>query len=175
MTSESTNAPTEAGANETDQLGGRSDTSVSAAERFASKVNRDGRWSLFRRAPGKCWEWTGAKSKGGYGVLRVDGGAVYAHRFSLKQAGGHIPAGRVVDHLCRRRHCVNPSHLEAVTMRTNILRGTSPSARAARRNACRFGHPYDLANTYIRPQGHRECRTCHAAQERVRARRGRHA
>jgi group I intron endonuclease len=30
---------------------------------------------------------------------------------------------------------------------------------------CPQGHPYDLENTYIRPNGHRLCRTCHRVRE----------
>lgn len=34
--------------------------------------------------------------------------------------------------------------------------------RNARKTRCPCGHPYDLDNTYIRPDGGRECRRCRA-------------
>jgi len=39
---------------------------------------------------------------------------------------GPVPDGLELDHLCRNRYCVNPHHLEAVSHRTNVLRGFIP-------------------------------------------------
>ena len=83
----------------------------------------------------------------------------WAHRVSYELFRGPIPDGLQIDHLCRIRHCVNPDHLEAVTQRENILRGTSPSAKAAARDACINGHPYTPENTKLF-RGDRQCRTC---------------
>lgn len=79
---------------------------------------------------------------------------------------GEIEAGLEIDHLCRNRRCVNPRHLEAVPHRENVLRGQSPVAVHAVQTHCVNGHPLDAANTYIKPNGHRDCRTC--IRERVR-------
>ena len=71
-----------------------------------------------------CWLWTGAMFQStGYGALRVNGRTTVAHRIGYECFNGPIPAGLVLDHLCRVRSCVNPAHLEAVTGQVNVLRG----------------------------------------------------
>jgi hypothetical protein len=75
-------------------------------------------------------------------------------------AVGPIPEGLHIDHLCRNQGCVNPSHLEAVTCRENMLRGNAPVAIAVRTNQCKNGHPLSGDNLYIGSKGERVCRTC---------------
>jgi hypothetical protein len=60
------------------------------------------------------------------------------------------------------RCCVNPSHLELVTHRTNILRGFGPTAIGARQTHCIRGHA--LVGTHIRitREGYRRCRICNS-------------
>lgn len=123
-------------------------------------------WSKVDKTP-TCWLFTGALA-GGYGRFYLAGGLVPAHRYAYELLVGPIPEGLQLDHLCRVRNCVNPGHLEPVTQRENLLRGTGPSARHARAAQCPQGHPYDAANTYTAPNGHRHCRTCRAAVNRRR-------
>lgn len=120
-----------------------------------------------------CWLWTAAIANGGYSSFYWRKRRWTAHRLSYAEAYGPIPPGLEVDHLCRVRHCVNPSHLEAVTSRENVLRGISPAADAARRTACSHGHSLtDPENVYppvpSRPRA-RNCKTC--ARDRARAQR----
>ena len=70
-----------------------------------------------------CWVWKGGKSKDGYGKLRFNGLHMYTHRLAYQMGYGSIPKGKQIDHLCRVRHCYNPTHLEAVTQAENIRRG----------------------------------------------------
>ena len=107
-----------------------------------------------------CWNWTGAISSVGYGRLSVNEYPRYAHRISYEMHVGPIPAGMQVDHLCRNRACVNPAHLEVVSQRENIIRGTSPAAKAAHRRTCLRGHLLTAETTYITRQGARVCRKC---------------
>ena len=63
-----------------------------------------------------CWEWTGSLAQKGYGVIFYGGKPEGAHRVSYEMRYGKIPVGLELDHLCRVRNCVNPDHLEAVTL-----------------------------------------------------------
>lgn len=71
-----------------------------------------------------CWNFTGNLNPDGYGRFRVDGKLVLPHRFTYQMFCGPIPAGLVTDHLCKNKRCFNPFHLELVTNRENIRRGT---------------------------------------------------
>ena len=103
-----------------------------------------------------CWMWTGTKVTGGYGSFSLKGKSVRAHRFAYEFYKGKIPEGLTIDHLCIVPPCVNPDHLEAVTMRENTLRGTSFAAINAKKTHCIRGHLFN----YITSQGYRGCRTC---------------
>lgn len=114
-----------------------------------------------------CWEWTAYIDRGGYGKTNVAGHTRLAHRVAYEMWVAPIPEGLEIDHLCRVRRCVNPAHLEPVDRRTNVLRGFSPSAIAARRSHCKNGHEFTPENTYTYRSTagwhRRECRICRAA------------
>ena len=125
-----------------------------------------------------CWRYTGPVHYPGYGRLGWSTGgrgrtSRSVHRIMYEYQNGPIKDGLVLDHLCHdpkvckpereedclHRRCCNPDHLEAVTMRENILRGACPSASAARVSQCPQGHDYDELNTYMY-RGARYCKTC---------------
>lgn len=93
--------------------------SPKAEDRFWSKVD----------TAGFCWWWQGCKVPSGYGTFYYNGARHYAHRIAYELTKGFIPEGLVIDHLCREPSCVNPSHLEVVTHRENVLRGDVPRQR----------------------------------------------
>jgi hypothetical protein len=108
-----------------------------------------------------CWVWTGRTDRDGYGRLGRHG----IHRVVYRLLVGEIPADRpILDHQaaagCIFRRCCFPGHLRPSTARENTLAGRSFAAINAGKTRCDNGHPYDAANTYWRPNGHRDCRVC---------------
>lgn len=124
------------------------------------------------RGPNDCWEWPGTVATNGYGLVRDSNRKLRrVHRVSYERLVGAIPAGLVIDHLCRNKKCFNPRHLEAVTVRINTVRGVGFSAWNARKTRCNHGHELDEANTYVLPAkgkrgARRICRACHAHSKR---------
>ena len=77
---------------------------------------------------------------------------------------GEVPDGHNIDHVkargCVWRDCVNLAHLDCVPIAVNNLRSDSRSALNARKDACDWGHEFDLINTRWKPDGRRECIAC---------------
>jgi len=114
-----------------------------------------------------CWIWQRAKSWDGYGFMKIHSKMRRVHRVAYELLVGLIPEELTLDHLCRRTLCCNPAHLEPVTTRENIMRGTAPSARHAAKSHCDLGHPLNNENTYLW-RGWRQCRICKRAADRRR-------
>ena len=108
--------------------------------------------------PDACWQWTGHLCHG-YGTIRVNGRRVKAHVFSYRRYVGEIPKGLQPDHLCRKRSCVNPRHLEPVTGRVNVLRGVGFAAVNAAKTHCIRGHELQGANVKMYGRS-RHCLAC---------------
>lgn len=97
--------------------------------------------SFVDKLPNGCWFWTGARSRGKgnrkwYGSFWVSsktkegrlkkGVVVRAHRYACDVLGGNpIRPGEHRDHTCEFSLCVNPSHLEVVTLAENQRRKIS--------------------------------------------------
>src|SRR3990167_5772169 len=116
--------------------------------------------------PKGCWPWQAGLKGGGYGGFMIEdgrnGSTTGAHRAAWELLVGDIPEGLTIDHLCRNVTCVNPDHLEPVSIKVNVLRGRGPSAQNARKNQCPAGHRYDFRDN----GGKRRCRQCNARWNR---------
>jgi len=71
---------------------------------------------------GCCWPCSVAATKDGYPHVSAHGGYPYVYRFVYEFMHGPIPKGIEIDHLCGKRDCLNPEHLEAVPKGVNIAR-----------------------------------------------------
>lgn len=107
-----------------------------------------------------CWRTSKKPSGGGYVLFWLEGKQSPMHCMVYKHLIGSIPRGLTLDHLCRHRWCCNPNHVEPVTRKVNILRGTCRAAVNARKTRCKRGHSLNRENTYLY-RGTRSCRKCH--------------
>lgn len=126
-----------------------------------------------------CWLWTGPKFRQGYGAFSLGRQVYRAHRVIFAWMYGDTT--EELDHLCHdptqceggfgcpHRACVNPEHLQVVSSRENVLRGSGPTARNAVATHCVHGHEFTPENTYIDARGWRSCKACRrrVAAERV--------
>lgn len=90
-----------------------------------------------------------------------------AHRRAYEEAYGPIPAGYQIDHVwergCRHKHCIEPTHLEAVTQQENLRRQREAAGLVDR---CGKGHLYTAENTIQKKNGSRACRECQREYQR---------
>ena len=105
-----------------------------------------------------CWEWTACRCKQGYGRIGLNGKVVKAHRAIYEILVGPIPKGLVIDHLCRNRSCMNPSHMEPVTAAENYRRGKKGILATG---LCKKGHPL------VRGSSQSICQICHKERNKA--------
>lgn len=73
----------------------------------------------------ECWNWTGGKSKLGYGLFSVhlpnhpDTAKAYRISWEIANQASLLP-GSVIMHTCDNPPCVNPAHLKLGTHKENV-------------------------------------------------------
>lgn len=156
---------------------------------FTSMNNRRSRPLLDRlmervaKAESGCWIFQGHINQTGYGLITDQAGrTIRAHRAMYMELVGPIPDGLHLDHLCNVRACVNPEHLEPVTLQVNTQRAVERHAAGlttwkdrqvgnSQRTHCSQGHELTAETATSRKDGGVRCLLC----ERIRDRRRRAA
>ena len=121
---------------------------------------------------GECWISDYSTGSHGYAQIvwldKEKGKSVgtTAHRVAWWAANRQeIGSGMTVDHICRRRPCVNPSHLRLLSNEANASDNGMSQYRTNEEldRVCHKGHPLVLGGN-----GKTYCRTCVAANKRRR-------
>ena len=110
-----------------------------------------------------CLLWLGPVNSKGYGQINHLNTTLKVHRVAYEVANGKIPDGLTVDHLCKVTCCVNPLHLEAVTIVENVKR-SSVGKKMAERTHCNHGHPFEVHGWMKKSNGYRRCAECERAR-----------
>lgn len=93
-----------------------------AMERFMSNVDKNGTIPAHAPHLGRCWEWTAARNRKGYGLFGDTGKEVsnLAHRWFYSKTVGSLRLNSVLDHTCHNPACVNILHLRELANKQNL-------------------------------------------------------
>lgn len=105
-----------------------------------------------------CMFWIGSLDQNGYAKIKFRKRQYPVHRITYEKIKGKIPEKYVIDHLCRKKNCVNPEHLEAVTSAENGRRNRGHLPKLQKTH-CSRGHPLTPENSEWYG-GWKSCKLC---------------
>jgi HNH endonuclease len=77
--------------------------------------------SKLTTTPSGCREWSACRFAQGYGVVRMNGKNIKAHRIALEHTLGRpVAPGMCALHSCNNPPCCNPEHLREGTNQENV-------------------------------------------------------
>lgn len=161
----------------------------SAERKFVGVLGIEGALAFLRARSvrkGDCLVWLGALDRDGYGIATVRDPArkrtitVRVHRLAFLLAYGGLDRDLTIDHVrtrgCEHKSCIEPPHLEQVSIKENNRRSPNTLAgRNIRKTHCPVGHRLvrDNLEPWALARGKRSCLTCHRAAMRRSAQRRR--
>src|ERR1035437_7039223 len=110
-----------------------------------------------------CHEWTGTKTKKGYGQISYKCKKRYTHILTWELVNGDIPDGLYVLHRCDNPPCRNIPCLFLGTSADNtadmMAKGRGNNGNSVKTH-CKYNHAFTIENTIIKKDGSRQCREC---------------
>lgn len=118
-----------------------------------------------------CFVWQGPRSSKGYIMFVHRAWRCQAHRVVYRLTHAvELKTEEFVCHTCDERRCWNPAHLFIGSAKDN---NNDCAGKGRHHNtvktSCKRGHPYNESNTYITPEGLRNCKVCSRARMRIAA------
>jgi len=114
-----------------------------------------------RKDENDCWLWLNGYNSAGYGVVWDGKKQQLAHRISYVQCIGSLNKNLYVLHRCDNRRCINPAHLFVGSHKQNMEDMQNKSRHFnSTKDVCKHGHLLNEENTYVLPDGHRQCKQC---------------
>lgn len=122
----------------------------------------------------ECILWDGPL-KGGYAYRRRNGKEERMSRVIMEEKiGKPIPPGLIVRHKCDTPACVTPDHLLLGTRADNVADMDRRGRRvlsgvgliSSTKTHCLQGHSFNKANTELKRDGSRRCKTCRRASDK---------
>lgn len=118
-----------------------------------------------------CYLWQKYKNHEGYGRIYYRGTNLNVHRLA-----GYIYFVTIIGDksilmchkpICPNKSCWNPEHIYEGNTSSNTIDSITTKTYAnlqGNKTQCNWGHEFTSENTYIRPDGYRDCKTCRKAR-----------
>ena len=114
-----------------------------------------------------CWIWQKTiMQHGGYGqigsTVNNKRQILYTHKVSYEHFVGKIPTGFELHQICLNRKCLNPNHLELLSIKESRIRGRQFLINQIAQTECIHGHKFSPENIfwYGKNLNKRMCKIC---------------